>query len=139
MNKNDWSKIGFITLLIVLPTLTLCALYALLLNSYSLSTESSNANSFISIERWRIFLIGRNENRLFNSTIGFFNSLGVSQMKRLEIQEMASEELPSFDDLSLVIFDGEWLSEHYEDSEVYVFLQKASRGRFNIKIPRGFG
>jgi hypothetical protein len=58
-------------------------------------------------------------------------------MKRLEIQEMASEELPSFDDLSLVIFDGEWLSEHYEDSEVYVFLQKASRGRAKLVVVGG--
>ncbi|MEM2088345.1 MAG: hypothetical protein QXF52_06705 [Thermoproteota archaeon] len=48
-------------------------------------------------------------------------------MRRLEIQEICSEEFPAFGELSLIVFDGEWLSEYYRDIGVHTLLREASR------------
>lgn len=118
-------KIGLVMLSTVLPMLAICVFA---LAPYSPSTGSFDTSK-VELKNLEVWRIGGDKNDVLNDIISRLHLLGIVQIGRLEIQEIysnKSSKSPDFKESSLVIFDGNWISEHFKDLEVHRLLREAS-------------
>jgi hypothetical protein len=87
---------------------------------------SANKVDFKKLEVW---WIGNNESYMLNDVLNRLQPLEAVRIQRLEIQSLYSNkslQSTDFKESSLVIFDGNWISDHFKDLDVHMLLRDAS-------------
>ncbi|MEM2088496.1 MAG: hypothetical protein QXF52_07510 [Thermoproteota archaeon] len=121
----------------IILSLTMVSILCFTLPSSLLFNEQ--VPSKVDLKDLAVWYIG-DSNDVLEKVLNRMQQLGVKQTKRLEIQSFLSNntlESTSLNQKSLVIFDGHWISERVNDSEIHAFLRKASHQKARLMTVGG--
>lgn len=125
-------KIGLIALSMVLPLLIVGCFALACTPPFN---EFTDVPTRINLKNLTVWHIGRGNAR-FEKALDKMQQLGVMQVKNLEIQKFTSNDtsksMEDLDESSLVIFDGDWISEQVNNPDVHRFLREASHKRAKL-------
>ena len=85
----------------------------------------------VDIKNLSVWLVGGN-NELLDKFLDKLQQLGCKQIKRSETQEFSNLALTKFNDSSLTVFDGDWVSERVDDPEFHKLLKELVYKRTKI-------
>jgi len=124
MQLSSKKKGSLAIISIILPMLTI----GLAITFGYISNSSTSAPAKVNLKDFKVLQVGQG-NKIYNEVLARIKTLGVSQVKSLDIQSYASEEASDVSvsqSPGLVVFDGEWLSKRTDDANVHKFLKTAS-------------
>lgn len=124
-------KTGLLILSTVLP-LVVVGCFAI--TSTPLFNKSADTPTQINLKNLTVLHIG-SSNVILDKVLDRMQLLGVLQVKHLEMQELFSNDTSmsmGVNELSLVILDGDQISERVDNPEIHKFLREASYKRAKL-------